>query len=187
MKKVPLIDVPPPDMTHADEEKRPVGAEEIVQEDESPLLNCPPTESDNDTVVPGGSDEVGEKVITGVPSIVKLALAESPKFPVTTIVVFELAAIETPTVKEPVTLPPLTLQLWLATRFTHGDVIWQLESEALKPVPWTAILVPNGPSVGTTTIAGVVEVTVKVAEAITLVVPPVTSIWYVPVAKGVLT
>jgi hypothetical protein len=54
------------------------------------------------------------------------------------------------------------------------DVIWQLESDALKPVPCTLIFVPSGPLFGTTTITGLVEVTVNVAEAVTVLTDPVT-------------
>jgi len=48
-----------------------------------------------------------------------------------------------------------------------GEVIWQLESELLNPVPCTEIVVPIGPSPGTATIVGVRAVTVNVAVAVT--------------------
>jgi len=108
-KNVPVRDVPPPDMTHAEEKKRPLGAEEIVHEAASPLLNCPVTPTV--TVVPGGSEADGVKVSAGAPSIVKATIAESPVFPVTVILVSVFASTETPTLKDPVIFPPLTLQL----------------------------------------------------------------------------
>lgn len=55
-------------------------------------------------------------------------------------------------------------------------VIWQLPSELLKPVPCTVIFVPSGPSEGVTTIVGANVVTVKVAEALAPLTPPVTVI-----------
>src|SRR3990172_5931155 len=108
MKKVPVKDVPPADRLHDDEEKRPLGEEEIVHTAESPLLNCPV--SVNVIVVPGGCGEAGEKAIAGALSMVKATIAESPVLPVTVIVVAVFAPTETPTVNEAVTFPPLMLQ-----------------------------------------------------------------------------
>ena len=48
---------------------------------------------------------------TGVPSTVKLVLAESPVFPVTVMVAPVFTLTETPTVNEPVTFPPPTVQV----------------------------------------------------------------------------
>jgi hypothetical protein len=108
-KKVPVKAVPPPDKTHADEAKSPPGAEEIAHEAESPPLKRPPV---SDIVMVSPGDPVAaESVITGVPSMRKDVLAKSPVFPVTFIVVFVSRATDIPTVNEPVTFPPLTLQL----------------------------------------------------------------------------
>jgi len=109
VKKVPVKEVPPPVRLHAEAAKSPLGVEVIVHADESPLLNCPPLRL-TAIVLPGGSGETGANAIAGVASLVKDTVAESPVFPVTVIDVTSNVA-PTPTLNEPVTFPPLMLQL----------------------------------------------------------------------------
>jgi hypothetical protein len=63
-KNVPVTEVPPAEITHADEANRPPGVEEIEQAAESPLLNRVPARSVIVIVVPGGA-EVDDKTSIG--------------------------------------------------------------------------------------------------------------------------
>ena len=96
--------------THADDLKRPPGVEEIVQEEESPLLNAPvamPTV----TVAPG-EPERGVSTNIGVASTMKLCEAAAPLLLVTVTVngLFNGVA-PLATLNEAVILPELMLQV----------------------------------------------------------------------------
>ena len=156
----------------ADDLKRPPGFDEIVQEEESPLLNVPAPKLIK-TVDPGGPPKAvtggrPEKVSIGVASTMKVSVADAPLLEVTVTVMGPGVAPEA-TLNEAVILPELMLQVGAgdpAKRVAEA-VIVQVGSRLGKPVPVTVMLVPTGPSDGLRKIAGPEGggATVKVAEA----------------------
>ena len=132
MKNVPVRDVPPLEIAHAEAANRPEGDADIEHE-VSPLLNCPKNML-TCTVVPGAEEGGGAKASSGKASTVKLTLPKSPELPVTVIVGAPTAA-PNPTVNDAVTMPSLTLQLGEARRLRSVAVIWQLISWSLNPFP----------------------------------------------------
>ena len=176
--------------THADDLKRPVGLEEIVQEEESPLLNAPvaiPTV----TVEPGEAER-GVSTNIGVASTMKLSEAVTPLLLVTVTVngLFKGVA-PLATVNEAVILPVPIVQLGFGEEENRvaEDVRVQLESRLGKPVPVTVILVPTGPSEGLRNMAGPANgaATVNVAEAVSPRVPLIVTVKLLPDATFATT
>lgn len=116
----------------------------------------------NVTTVPTLTLLLGVKVIVG--TTVNVAVALSPKFPVSVIVTEPAGLLSVFTTNEPVATPPETEHGARPAIVAPEEVIEQLPSPVLNPEPEIVIVWPPVPLLGEGVIAGLV--TVNPAETV---------------------